>query len=351
MKNLLRELGISSGFDRLLENLSYKEVPRHRFSFAYLFGGITLFFMALQFLSGLLLLFYYSPTPATAYESVVSIDRNVWGGWVVRSIHHWSSDLLVLALLMHFGSTFFLRAYRKPREMTWISGVVLMFIVFGFCFTGSLLPWDVRAYFATQIGTEIPRTIPLVGPLLASILRGSATIGAESLTRLFALHVAVLPLTAMILILYHFMLNLRHGSSLPPGMVAGSSTKFYPDYLLREVIAWTLCAIVLAWFAGMAPAGLGAKADPYAPAPVGIRPEWYFWPMFVTLKWAPERLFGVSGELIINVAVALLGSAFLVVPWIDGQRDPERWHKGAMAAGALIMGYMVLTVVFTLVTG
>ena len=143
----------------LIQFLSRKSVPRHKHSFWYIFGGLALFFFLVQLITGVLLLLYYSPTPETANESVRFIESQVPYGWFVRSLHAWSANLMVATVLVHLFSTYFMRAYRRPRELMWVSGLTLLLVVLGFGFTGYLLPWDTTAYFATQIGTEIPRTI------------------------------------------------------------------------------------------------------------------------------------------------------------------------------------------------
>ncbi len=335
--------------DKLLTFLSEKKVYRHKFSFAYLLGGMTLFFIAVQIISGVLLLTYYSPTPSTAYESVTSIMTSTTGGWLVRSIHYWSANLLVVTLLLHFGSTYFLRAYRSPRELTWISGVVLLFLVLGFCFTGSLLPWDMRAYFATEIGTEIPRSVPLIGPFVVSLLRGSSVISAESLTRLFALHVSILPLLTLVVIGFHLILNLAHGSSLPPGTPPGGEPfRFYPTYLFREGIAWTACAFVLMWLSVLLPIQQGPKADPFVSPPAGIKPDWYFLPLYETLKYAPASIFAINGEFLVNLGVLVIGLLFVFVPWIDKRSAPDRWSRWAIVAGAVLAGYFLTMTILAL---
>ncbi len=329
--------------------LSEKKVYRHRFSFAYLLGGTTLFFLVIQLVTGVLLLVYYSPTPATAYESVTSIMTNTPGGWVVRSIHYWSSNLLVISLLLHFGSIFFLRAYRPPREMTWVTGIILLFLILGFCFSGSLLPWDMRAYFATEIGTEIPRSVPAIGPFVVSLLRGGSVIGAESLTRLFALHVSILPLLTLVVVGFHLTLNLVHGSSIPPGtQTTGEPHRFYPTYLFREGIAWTACAFILMWLSVLVPIQQGPKADPFTSPPAGIRPEWYFLPLYETLKYAPASIFGINGELAVNVVVLIVGLAFVLVPWIDRRTPPDQWNRWAIAIGGILSGYFLTMTVLAI---
>ncbi len=146
-----------SSFQKFLRN---KMVPNHRHTVWYLFGGLTLFFFIVQIVTGVLLLLYYKSTPETAYESVKHIITEVPYGNLVRSIHVWSAHFMIAAVVIHMFSVYFMKAYRKPREAMWLSGFVLLMLTLGFGFTGYLLPWDTTAFFATQIGTEIPRSIP-----------------------------------------------------------------------------------------------------------------------------------------------------------------------------------------------
>src|SRR5689334_723525 len=145
-----------------LQPLREKAVPVHRHSYWYFLGGLTLFLFGIQILTGLLLLLYYRPSAGEAFESVQHITHRVQYGWLVRSVHSWSANLMVFCVFAHMFSVAFARAYRKPRELTWISGVILLFLVLGFGFSGYLLPWNTRAYFATKVGTEVAGQVPAI---------------------------------------------------------------------------------------------------------------------------------------------------------------------------------------------
>jgi cytochrome b6 len=333
-------------FDRMLSYLSQKEVPQHRYSFWYYFGGVALFCFVIQVLSGILLLIYYSPTPNTAYESILYITTSVKYGWFIRSLHHWTANLLILVVLIHLSSTFFMRAYRKPREFTWVSGVFLLFILFGFCFTGSLLPWDTTAYFATQIGTEIPKSTPFIGNLVTHFLRGGEFIGEESLKRFFALHVSILPLLSLIVISFHLILNQIHGTSIPIGLdKTTGKIPFYPTFLYRDIISWTTSIILLVWLSLLIPIQAGFKADPYSSAPLGIKPEWYFLPFFETLKIFPSTILSVNGEMIVNVLVGLFGMVLLLVPFLDRKAQRGEINRVTVVFGSVILVYFVISLV------
>ena len=173
--------------------IRHKTVPQHRHSVWYYLGGMTLFFFAVQVVTGILLLLYYRPSAAEAYDSVQFIMTRVPFGWLVRSIHSWSANLMVGAAFVHLFSVLFLKAYRKPRELTWVSGVFLLFLTMGFGFTGYLLPWNELAFFATRVGTDIAKGLPVVGEGIVRFLRGGPDVTGATLTRFFGVHMAVLP--------------------------------------------------------------------------------------------------------------------------------------------------------------
>ena len=167
-------------------------------------------------LTGILLLLYYRPGANEAFESVQYIMTRVRFGWLIRSIHSWSANLMIFTAFAHMFSVLFLKAYRKPRELTWVSGVILLFLVMGFGFSGYLLPWNTLAFFATKVGTEITGQVPAIGKPLMIFLRGGEEVTGATLTRFFGFHVAVLPGLATVLILLHLLLVQRLGISIPP---------------------------------------------------------------------------------------------------------------------------------------
>ncbi|HET6853290.1 MAG TPA: cytochrome bc complex cytochrome b subunit, partial [Pyrinomonadaceae bacterium] len=303
-----------------------KEVPLHRHSIWYYFGGMTLFLFTVQVVTGILLLLYYRPSSENAFESVQFIITEVQFGWLIRSIHSWSANLMIATLFIHLFSVFFLRAYRRPREITWVSGVVLLFIVICFGFSGYLLPWNKLAYFATKVGTEIAGVVPIVGRPVLRFLRGGDEVTGATLTRFFGFHVAVLPATATVFIGIHVLLVQLHGMSVPPTLKKENvrTMKFVPNFLLRDLIGWILAIGVLAALAALFPWELGEKADPFAPAPAGIKPEWYFLFMFQTLKYVPAKIMGLDGEVLAIMAFNLVALLLFIVPFIDRSPDNPR---------------------------
>jgi len=306
---------------------SKKEVPLHRHSIWYYFGGMTLFLFTVQVATGILLLLYYRPSAEGAFESVQFIMTEVQFGWLIRSIHSWSANLMIATLFIHMFSVFFLRAYYPPREITWVSGVVLLFIVICFGFSGYLLPWNKLAFFATKVGTEIAGVVPVVGRPILRFLRGGDDVTGATLTRFFGFHVAVLPAAATVFIGIHVLLVQLHGMSVPPNLKAESvkKMKFVPNFLLRDLIGWILAIGVLAALAALFPWELGEKADAFAPAPAGIKPEWYFLFMFQTLKYLPAKIWVVDGEVVGIMAFNLVAVLLFIVPFVD--RSPENKRR------------------------
>ena len=300
-----------------------KEVPVHRHSIWYYFGGMTLFLFTVQVVTGILLLLYYRPSAENAFESVQFIITEVKFGWLIRSIHSWSANLMILTLFIHMFSVYFMRSYNRPRELTWVSGVFLLFISVGFGFSGYLLPWNEVSFFATKVGTDIAGDIPIVGRFMLRFLRGGDEVTGATLTRFFGFHVAVLPALATVLLLTHVVLVQLHGMHVPARYEQNHRRmKFFPNFIMRDLIGWILAIGVLAALAALFPWELGVKADPFAPAPAGIKPEWYFLFMFQTLKYIPAKILMFDGEVIGILFFTLAGAALFIIPFIN--RSPEQ---------------------------
>jgi cytochrome b6 len=203
------------GLATFQELADHKRVPIHRHTFWYYWGGMTLFLFGVQVATGILLVLYYRPSADEAYESVRFLMSEVAFGWLIRSIHSWSANLMVGAALVHMFSTFLLKAYRAPREVTWLSGMALLGLAMAFGFSGYLLPWNQLAFFATKVGT-----LPVVGPFMLRLMRGGDQITGGTLTRFYGIHVAILPATATVLLGLHLYMVQFHGMNfmvrLPP---------------------------------------------------------------------------------------------------------------------------------------
>ena len=337
----------------LIGPLKKKTVPIHKRSYWYFLGGITLFLLMIQVFTGILLLLYYRPGANEAFESVQYIMTRVQFGWLIRSIHSWAANLMILMAFAHMFSVVFLRAYRKPRELTWLSGMLLLFLAMGFGFSGYLLPWNTLAFFATKVGTEITGQVPVIGHALMVFLRGGEEVTGATLTRFFGFHVAVLPLLTTLLVLVHLALVQYFGMSVPPSVEAhwtaspgeARQMKFFPNFLLREFMAWYIALGVLGALAAILPWELGTKADPFAPAPAGIRPEWYFMFMFQTLKKIPAKLWFVDGEVVGILIFGVAGFLWMLLPFFD-QAGRGRGRKLITGAGVFALSYIIAMTIY-----
>ena len=334
----------------LIEFMGKKYVPVHRGSIWYYFGGVTLFLFLIQVITGILLLLYYKGSEDLAFESIQFLMSKVSFGWLIRSVHSWSANLFILAAFIHMFSVFFEKSYRPPREMTWLSGMFMLFLGFGFGFSGYLLPWNELAFFATKVGTDIAGVIPLVGKPMMIFLRGGEDVTGATLSRFFGFHVAVLPGLFTVLLGIHLLLVQRQGMSEPLGVedspAADKKTMpFFPNFLLRDLLFWLIVLNVLAILAVFFPWELGQKADAFAPAPAGIRPEWYFLFMFQTLKYLPAQLWIVDGEVLGILLFALAGILWTLVPFWDRKSAKGQQSRIITYVG---IGAIVYILVFTI---
>ena len=345
---LLRWLDDRLDLDGILAPFRHKTVPVHKLTYWYFFGGITLFLFVIQVLTGILLLLYYRPGASEAFESVQYIMTRVQFGWLIRSVHSWSANLMIFTAFAHMFSVLFLKAYRKPRELTWVTGMLLLFLVMGFGFSGYLLPWNKLAFFATTVGTQMAGEIPIIGHPIMIFLRGGPQVTGATLTRFFGFHVAVLPGIVVVLISIHLFLVQRQGMSVPPKVEAEWTAnpdrrremKFFPNFLLRELMAWYTGLGVLGALAAMFPWNLGVKADPFASAPAGIKPEWYFLFMYQTLKLIPARVWFVDGEVLGIVGCALIALFWLLLPFFESNR-PTRTRAWITGLGIFALTYVI----------
>jgi quinol-cytochrome oxidoreductase complex cytochrome b subunit len=330
-----------------------KGVPVHAQKVWYYLGGMTLFLLAVQIFTGILLLLYYRPSAAEAYESVQFIVTQVQFGWLIRNVHSWSANLLIGLAFAHFFSVFFLKSYRKPRELTWISGILLLFLMLGFGFSGYLLPWNELSFFATKVGTGIAGAVPFAGRFALRLLRGGDDVTGATLSRFYGFHVAILPALTTALVALHLLFVQRQGMSVPLGverrLKPGERLRqmpFFPNYILRDVLAWYVVLAVLAALAAFYPWELGTKADPFAVVPPGIRPEWYFLAAFHTLKLLPSHVLGFEGERIGVVAFGLVAVFLVFVPFLD--RRASRGEPSPLYTTLALLGLLYL-VSFTII--
>jgi cytochrome b6 len=314
--------------------LEKKEVPRHKHTFLYYTGSSILLFLGIQIVTGVLLAFYYQPTLAGANASVVRIMTEMPLGWLVRSVHSWSSTFMIAIVFVHLLGIAFTKAYRKPREATWITGVLLLAASLAFGFTGYLLPWDELSLAATKVGTNLPKALPVIGAWFTQVMRAGEDVTGDTLSRFFIVHVSVLPLAVLAFLGVHLFLVQRHGMSVPLEEerkgVKAPVLPFWPNFAFREAIVWLVLLGLLITIAIVAAPGIGPQADLMAPAPEGIKPEWYFLFMFQMLKLFPARVLGLNGELVAVLIMMAGMAALLLIPFIDN-RPAER--KGKIITG------------------
>lgn len=336
------------GLDAIVKLGVKKRVPIHRTTPFYYLGGMALFLVIVQFVSGALLSLYYKPSPDQAFESVQMIMTDVDFGWLLRSVHAWGAALLIGVLLLHLLTTYMMRAYRRPREFTWVSGVILLLLFMAFGFSGYLLPWNQLAFFATRVGTAIVGAVPVVGDELLVWARGGENVTGDTLARFHALHVAIFPLLAIVLLGGHLYLVQKHGMSIPDAVVRlrggrdrVPSIPFVPHFLLRDSVGWYLALALLALLSALFPWELGEKADPFGSAPDGIKPEWYFLFMFQALKLLPAHIGPFEGEMLGILFFGFCGLVVLLVPFLD--RGPRTRHVLSMLATLSVCFFIIMT--------
>lgn len=314
-------------------NLTGYLVPR-QINVWYALGSVLLTLFAVQVVSGMLLLIYYVPHAAMAYDSVHRIMNEVPFGWLFRYLHVVGSNVIVIILLLHMLSVLFMGSYKKPRELNWLSGFILLNLTFGLCLTGYLLPWSQLSFWATTVATDVAGAVPFVGEALVSMLRGGTMVSEATLGRFFVLHVVALPLLLALLVGFHLFCVRRVGISTPPfasgsqGAPAGNPLSpaaaagdipFFPNVITKDL---AVNAFVFAVFMALTffvphlfiPPAAFAPADPFV-TPPGIKPEWYFLWAYQTMKIFPNEFLGLAAQGAAMTFIALL-------PFID--RGPER---------------------------
>ena len=333
--------------DDLIKFMGKKYVPVHRHSIWYYFGGVSLFLFIIQVVTGILLLMYYKGSADLAFESIQFLMSKVRFGWLIRSIHSWAANLFILTTLIHMFSVFFEKSYRKPREITWLTGMLMLFLGMGFGFSGYLLPWNELAYFATKVGTDIAGVLPVVGKPIMVFLRGGEEVTGATLSRFFGFHVAVFPGIFTVLLGIHLLLVQRQGMSEPLVEDNALSTEyktmpFFPNFLLRDLLLWLIVLNLLAILAVFFPWELGKKADAFAPAPAGIKPEWYFLFMFQSLKYIPGKLWLFDGEVLGILLFSGAGALWMLVPFWDRKSSRGEQNRFINYIGLFVVFYIII---------
>jgi quinol-cytochrome oxidoreductase complex cytochrome b subunit/cytochrome c len=332
-----------TGWKRLKEVLLLEPLPGGA-RWAAALGSLLLFAFLVQVVTGILLAMNYAPSEKTAWASVNYTQEEVPLGAFIRAVHHWGSSAMVVLLLAHLVQVFVWGAYKKPREFTWVVGVLLLACTLGLAFTGYLLPWDQKAYWATKVGLGIVSTVPGAGDGLRDLLQGGPQIGNLTLTRFFTLHGFVLPGAILLLVVVHLYLFRQHGVTPPwwrtPAQLQAASVPFWPRQALKDGVLALVFLLGLGAWAYYRPAPLEAPADPSQP--YEARPEWYFMFLFQVLRYF-QGPYEVVGTFVLP---ALFFAILLFWPFLDRNphRNPLRRPVAMTLLGAGTAGLVGLTV-------
>jgi cytochrome b6 len=320
-----------------------KEVPLHKMTWGYYTGGLTMLFFMIQIVSGLMLLFYYQPTVSDAYLSVKHITEHVAAGALVRNMHAWSSSAMILCAIIHLLTTFAMKSFEKPRELTWMFGVILLFLTFTFGFTGYLLPWNQIAVNATKVGLQ---SIEAVGQYLPGALadlprtfretfQGEASVGQSTLGRFYAMHVVILPLVTFAVLGIHLFLVQLHGMSQGVDQPARKGEKFFPIFFSKDLTVWAIAFLLLFTlavclpFESFLPFPLLQPYDPLGSTPAGIKPEWYFYFVYYPLELLPFW--------VILLASGIITVGLFFTPWIFKGTNRKTLGLIALTAAAYLI--------------
>lgn len=329
-----------TGIHSAARKFFYEEIPASS-GWHQVFGSVAVFLFLTQAFTGVLLAFNYAPTPGDAYNSLRYILTEVTGGRLIRGLHHWGASLMIAVVVLHMVQVFLYGAYKKPREATWIVGVVLLLVTLAYGLTGYLLPWDNRAYWGTVVATQIAGQVPVAGAYLTRLLGGSGPVGVVTFARFYGLHVLLLPPATLLLIGLHVFLVRKHGVAPAPEDDALPRQQFYPKQVFKDTVAVFVAFAVLFLMAVAVRVPLEQLADPtdtsYVP-----RPEWYFLFLFQTLKLFNGPLEVISSAILPSAAII----ALILVPFLDRGRVVRVTRRTAAIGVVLLaaIGWSSLTV-------
>ena len=338
MRRMLDWLDSRTGYRALIDYFLNEPLPRGTGWF-FTTGSVVTLLVAVQFVTGIGLAMYYVPAPSLAYDSVRYITTHLPLGSWLRGLHYWGASFLVVAAVVHMTRVFTFGSYKAPREVTWMSGVLMLLVILGFALSGYLLPWDQKAYWATTVTINIARSTPLVGEHVANVLRGGAELGALTLGRWFTAHVLLLPAALTTLIAAHIALMRRHGISGPLRESPGPGPLFFPWHVVKDTIMMAAVFASLVTLAIVRPAPLDEIANP-ADAAYIPRPEWYFLSLFQLLKFFPGPLEPVATMVIPGLVIGFL----FLLPFVDGgfERHPFRGRRRLSTAAFACLGAGVI---------
>src|ERR1700737_2456446 len=314
-----------TGLDTLLRAALYEPIPGGA-RLAYVFGSALLFIFISQVITGVFLALYYVPSADHAHTTVAYITKAITAGSFLRSLHAYGSSAMVIVLLLHLSQTYIYGAYKGRRELLWLSGCLLFALILGMAFTGYLLPWDQRSYFATAVGTNAASEIPLVGESLKRMMRGGTEMGTLTISRFFVAHVFLIPACIFALVASHIFLFRKAGAAGPvdenPYEPKQKPELFYPRQVLMDLSLTALLIIGLGLLCFFVPMQLGPPANP-ADAQYVPRPEWYYLPIFQWLKYW-HGAASVVGVLVIPMVVV---AAVIALPFLDRSTERRPWKR------------------------
>lgn len=324
-----------TGLVSALKDFLTEDIPGGA-SYWYVFGATTLILLTMQIVSGIFLTFYYSPSAVTAWESTKFIYEHVTLGQFMISLHDWGASAMIIVITLHLLQVLVFGAYKRPREIQWVVGVSLFFFTLVLGFTGYLLPWDLNAYYATQVGINIAASVPIIGPYIANFLNDGSTLGTLTVSRFFGIHVWATPALLVGLVGLHLFIFRHNGPAGPPSDKGPKTVgRFYPDQIFMDSLVAFIAFLVVVALATYMPTPLLPKADPtfggFIPAPA-----WYFYSLYGILRIAPAGVLTLVATVVLPGVFALV---LFVLPWID--RNPSR----AIAKRPFMMGVTFVTIV------
>jgi ubiquinol-cytochrome c reductase cytochrome b subunit len=329
MKPIRQWLEHRTGLETAIRQFLYEEIPASS-GWHQVFGSMAVFLFLTQAFTGALLAFNYAPTPGDAYNSLRYILTELTGGRLIRGLHHWGASMMIVVVVLHMVQVFLYGAYKKPREATWMVGVVLLLVTLAYGLTGYLLPWDNRAYWGTVVTTRIAGQAPFLGPYMLRLMGGGGAVGVVTFARFYGLHVLLLPPATLLLIAVHVYLVRKHGVAPAPGDEVLPKQQFYPRQVFKDTVAIFVAFAILFVMAVAIRVPLEQLADPtdgsYTP-----RPEWYFLFLFQFLKLIPGSL-EVFGSVVLPGLAVL---ALIMVPFLDRSRMVKVTRR--TFAGAVVL--------------
>ncbi|MDX1969208.1 MAG: cytochrome b N-terminal domain-containing protein [Planctomycetaceae bacterium] len=338
MNVLLNWLDDRIGHRRILHDALYEPIPGGA-RWRYVWGSTLVFVFVTQMVTGFFLWTAYSPSTTTAWESVYFIQNEMSYGWLVRGIHHFAAQAMMILLGLHFLQVIIDGAYKAPREVNFWLGLILMQIVLALSLTGYLLPWDQKGYYATQVATNIAGVTPVIGPYVQQMAQGGSSYGHHTLTRFFALHAGLLPALLIVFLGAHIAVFRRHGICVPEQHAAKPAAMFWPDQILKDAVACLAVLATILYFVVTKGAELNGPADP-SEAYAAARPEWYFLFLFRFLKFEEVDRLGLAFGAI-YVPGAIMG-VIALMPFVGRWKLGHRFNV-AFTFG-LLLGAAYLTV-------